>query len=150
MAPSLDFTVSSTNGGVTAELKIGGTVSHPKIALTSTPELPRDEVLAQLLFGRSANSLSPFEHQGSYCPGLARERKNACGCRLRICGPDRILALLRKVQSHQRLLRIRLISFQVNKTKNEIKNAIPTMEMVLWTFSESGFPRIISMSRNTT
>jgi translocation and assembly module TamB len=59
--PSLDFTVSSTNGNITAELHIGGTVSDPKITLSSTPELPQDEVLAQLLFGRSASSLSPFE-----------------------------------------------------------------------------------------
>jgi translocation and assembly module TamB len=59
--PSLDFTVSSTNGNVTAELNIGGTVSDPKITLSSTPELPQDEVLSQLLFGRSASSLSAFE-----------------------------------------------------------------------------------------
>jgi translocation and assembly module TamB len=59
--PSLDFTVSSTNGNITAELNIGGTVSNPKITLSSTPELPQDEVLAQLLFGRSASSLSPLE-----------------------------------------------------------------------------------------
>jgi translocation and assembly module TamB len=29
--------------------------------LSSTPELPQDEVLSQILFGRSASSLSPFE-----------------------------------------------------------------------------------------
>ncbi len=59
--PSLDFTVSPTNAAITAELNIGGTVSNPKITLSSIPELPQDEILAQILFGRSASSLSPFE-----------------------------------------------------------------------------------------
>jgi len=59
--PSLDFTVSPTNAAVAAELNIGGTVSNPKITLSSTPELPQDEILARILFDRSATSLSPFE-----------------------------------------------------------------------------------------
>jgi len=59
--PSLDFTVSKTNANVAADLKIRGTVSNPKITLSSTPELPQDEILAQILFGRSAASLSGFE-----------------------------------------------------------------------------------------
>ncbi len=59
--PSLDFVASSNNGTVTANLNVGGTASAPKITLTSTPELPQDEVLAYLLFKRSASSLSPFE-----------------------------------------------------------------------------------------
>jgi translocation and assembly module TamB len=59
--PSLDFTVIPTNATVDAKLNIGGTVSNPKITLSSIPELPQDEILAQILFGRSASSLSPFE-----------------------------------------------------------------------------------------
>ncbi len=59
--PSLDFVASSNNGTTTANLNVGGTASAPKITLTSTPELPQDEVLAYLLFHRSASSLSPFE-----------------------------------------------------------------------------------------
>ncbi len=59
--PSLDFVASSNNGNVTAYLNVGGTASAPKITLTSVPELPQDEVLAYLLFKRSASSLSPFE-----------------------------------------------------------------------------------------
>ncbi len=59
--PSLLFVASSTNGSVTAMLTISGTASAPKITLSSVPELPQDEVLAQLLFRRSASSLSPFE-----------------------------------------------------------------------------------------
>jgi translocation and assembly module TamB len=59
--PSLDFLASTTNGSVTANLNVGGTASNPKFTFSSTPELPQDEVLAELLFGRSASSLSPFE-----------------------------------------------------------------------------------------
>ncbi|MCG6859895.1 MAG: translocation/assembly module TamB domain-containing protein, partial [Chromatiaceae bacterium] len=59
--PSLDFTVSPTNATIAADLNIGGTVNNPKITLSSTPELPQDEILAQILFGRSASSLSPLE-----------------------------------------------------------------------------------------
>ena len=46
---------------MSASLSITGTASNPKITLSSTPELPQDEVLAQLLFHRSSTSLSPFQ-----------------------------------------------------------------------------------------
>jgi translocation and assembly module TamB len=59
--PSLDFVATSTNGSMTANLEISGTASKPKITLSSTPELPQDQVLAQLLFGKPLSSLSPFE-----------------------------------------------------------------------------------------
>ena len=59
--PSLNFVASTTSGNVTATLTIGGTAGNPKIKLSSVPELPQDEVLARLLFGRSATTLSPLE-----------------------------------------------------------------------------------------
>jgi len=59
--PSLNFVANTTSGNVTATLGISGTASTPKIKLSSVPELPQDEVLARLLFGRSATSLSPME-----------------------------------------------------------------------------------------
>jgi translocation and assembly module TamB len=59
--PSLDFVANATNGTVLATLEITGTAKAPKIILSSTPELPQDEVLAQLLFGKSASQLGPFE-----------------------------------------------------------------------------------------
>ena len=42
-------------------MKIKGTAAKPEITLSSTPSLPNDEVLAQVLFGRSAAQLSPVE-----------------------------------------------------------------------------------------
>ncbi len=59
--PTLDLSADSTAGGVTATLNIGGYVSKPKISLTSVPDLPQDEVLAYLIFKRSAKELGPFQ-----------------------------------------------------------------------------------------
>ncbi|WP_312145383.1 translocation/assembly module TamB domain-containing protein [Brevundimonas sp.] len=46
---------------LTATIKVTGTAAAPKIELTSTPALPQDEILSQVLFGRSASQLSGFE-----------------------------------------------------------------------------------------
>lgn len=60
--PSLDLeATTSTNNGGTATLVVGGTASKPKISLSSSPPLPSDEILAQLLFAQSSSSLSPFQ-----------------------------------------------------------------------------------------
>jgi translocation and assembly module TamB len=59
--PSLDFVASTTSSNITATLAVGGTASKPKISLSSAPELPQDEILAHLLFGRNAASLGPLE-----------------------------------------------------------------------------------------
>ncbi len=59
--PSLDFVAESTAGNVTARLMVGGYASAPKITLSSTPELPPDEVLSYLLFKRSIKELGPFQ-----------------------------------------------------------------------------------------
>lgn len=59
--PTLNFVAQSTNGSTTAQLAITGYASAPKIALSSTPPLPQDEVLAQLLFNQSASSLGPLQ-----------------------------------------------------------------------------------------
>ncbi len=59
--PSLDFVATAASSTMTASLIITGTASHPKITLTSTPEMPQDQVLAQLLFGTSGSSPSPLE-----------------------------------------------------------------------------------------
>ena len=59
--PTLNFEADSTQGSVTATLKITGYADAPKIALSSVPELPQDEVLAHLLFGQSLKQLSPLQ-----------------------------------------------------------------------------------------
>jgi translocation and assembly module TamB len=61
MDPALDFVASETSGGVTATLTVGGYASLPTITLSSTPQLPQDEVLARLLFQKSATQISPLQ-----------------------------------------------------------------------------------------
>ena len=59
--PTLDFLAETASSNVTARLGVTGFASAPKIALSSTPELPQDEVLARLLFGVSVKELSPLQ-----------------------------------------------------------------------------------------
>ncbi|GAB0113288.1 translocation/assembly module TamB domain-containing protein [Acidisoma sp. C75] len=59
--PSLDFEATTESGSITATLAVTGYASAPKISLTSSPVLPQDEVLAQLLFHSSTAQLSPFQ-----------------------------------------------------------------------------------------
>lgn len=57
----LDLTAVREDPSLTATIRVTGTAARPEIALTSTPQLPQDEILSQVLFGRSASQLSPFE-----------------------------------------------------------------------------------------
>ncbi|NIE79133.1 translocation/assembly module TamB domain-containing protein [Asaia sp. As-1742] len=59
--PSLDFRADRNVQGTVASLVVGGYASAPKIDFTSQPSLPRDQVLAMLLFGSSTASLSPTQ-----------------------------------------------------------------------------------------
>jgi translocation and assembly module TamB len=59
--PTLNFEADSYQGGITATLKITGYADAPKIALSSVPDLPQDEVLAHLLFGQSMKQLSAIQ-----------------------------------------------------------------------------------------
>ncbi|WP_158743768.1 translocation/assembly module TamB domain-containing protein [Acidisphaera sp. L21] len=60
--PSLDFEADSATSTGTAMLIVSGYASAPKITLSSSPPSPQDEVLAQLLFGRSTKELGPFQY----------------------------------------------------------------------------------------
>jgi translocation and assembly module TamB len=59
--PLLDFVATTTVNSTIIEVDITGTSRAPKITLTSTPQLPQDEAMAMLLFGKPASGLSPFE-----------------------------------------------------------------------------------------
>jgi translocation and assembly module TamB len=59
--PTLDFTATNTSGGVTATLNVGGYADAPVITLSSTPEMPQDEILSRLLFGVSVTQLTPLQ-----------------------------------------------------------------------------------------
>ncbi|MET0544781.1 MAG: translocation/assembly module TamB domain-containing protein, partial [Caulobacterales bacterium] len=57
----LNITGTRAATDLTAIVKVTGTLASPEIALSSTPQLPDDEVLARVLFGRSASQLTALE-----------------------------------------------------------------------------------------
>ena len=59
--PTLDFTASTQVVDGTAYVKITGLADSPKIELSSTPDMPQDEIMARLLFGESAAQLSALQ-----------------------------------------------------------------------------------------
>ncbi len=59
--PALHFVANTTSNSIVATLTVEGTARHPKITLSSVPELPQDEILAQIMFHRSTSQLSPIE-----------------------------------------------------------------------------------------
>jgi translocation and assembly module TamB len=59
--PWIDLTASATTTSLQATLNLAGPASKPALTITSTPPLPSDEVLAQLLFNRRLDQLSATE-----------------------------------------------------------------------------------------
>jgi translocation and assembly module TamB len=59
--PTLDFLAQTSVLDTTVSVKITGLADAPKIELSSTPELPQDEIMARLLFGESASQLSALQ-----------------------------------------------------------------------------------------
>lgn len=59
--PFIRLLASSDSGDYRIGISLIGPVSNPEITFTSDPALPEDEVLAQLLFGRSVSALSPIQ-----------------------------------------------------------------------------------------
>jgi translocation and assembly module TamB len=59
--PTLDFTAQATVSAATATLHITGLADSPQFELSSSPQLPQDEILARLLFGESASQLTALQ-----------------------------------------------------------------------------------------
>jgi translocation and assembly module TamB len=59
--PFIRLRAISRAGEYQITIDLSGPVSAPVITLGSTPALPEDEILAQLLFGRSVSNLSPVQ-----------------------------------------------------------------------------------------
>ena len=58
LTPLIDFAATTTVNDTTITVTVSGQADDPEIAFTSSPELPQDEVLALLLFGKSVGNLS--------------------------------------------------------------------------------------------
>ena len=59
--PIIDLLATSRSGAYLVGINITGPVSAPEISLSANPPLPEDEILAQLLFGRTVATLSPLQ-----------------------------------------------------------------------------------------
>ena len=59
--PGLNLKMIYEASNLTAIVRARGTAAKPEIKLESTPPLPQDEVLAQILFAKSTSDLSRFE-----------------------------------------------------------------------------------------
>jgi translocation and assembly module TamB len=61
LTPDIRFAASSESDGITATVLIEGPANEPAIRFTSSPDLPEEEVVARLLFGRGLTTISPFQ-----------------------------------------------------------------------------------------
>ncbi|WOS62516.1 translocation/assembly module TamB domain-containing protein [Sinorhizobium fredii] len=61
LIPTLDLDASSSAGSTTITVNIAGPANNPTVTFSSSPALPQDEILAQLIFNRSLNNLSAFQ-----------------------------------------------------------------------------------------
>ncbi|GAA0781968.1 hypothetical protein E1180_21630 [Roseibium denhamense] len=58
LTPVIDFAATTSVSDTTITVSVSGQADDPQISFTSSPELPQDEVLALLLFGKSVGNLS--------------------------------------------------------------------------------------------
>jgi translocation and assembly module TamB len=58
---ALDLEAQHRAAALTAFIRVGGTVAEPEIRLVSQPSFPESEILAQVMFNRSATWLGPVE-----------------------------------------------------------------------------------------
>ena len=61
MDSRLNLLAVRTAAALEAQLQITGTPRRPVITLSSVPDLPEDEILSRVLFGRSPSQLTPLE-----------------------------------------------------------------------------------------
>lgn len=59
--PTIRVVAANSSEGITSSVTIEGRITQPEITFASVPELPQEEVLAHLLFGRNLTSLSPLQ-----------------------------------------------------------------------------------------
>jgi translocation and assembly module TamB len=59
--PSLNLELTRKTSDLTAFVRVGGTMSDPKLSWESQPPYPSDEVLSQVLFGKKVSQLSRVE-----------------------------------------------------------------------------------------
>ncbi|WP_159951737.1 translocation/assembly module TamB domain-containing protein [Rhizobium sp. 18065] len=61
LIPIIDLEATTTSGSSTVTIKLYGFASDPEVTFSSSPTLPQDEILAQLIFGQSMSRLSALQ-----------------------------------------------------------------------------------------
>ncbi|WP_295530874.1 translocation/assembly module TamB domain-containing protein [uncultured Thioclava sp.] len=61
LVPYIDFAAVTTQGDYTIAIAISGQANSPEVSFSSSPDLPQDEVLSRLIFGRGVSSLSAIQ-----------------------------------------------------------------------------------------
>ncbi|QRM53347.1 translocation/assembly module TamB domain-containing protein [Sinorhizobium sp. BG8] len=61
LIPTLNLVATSTAGSTTITVTVAGQANSPTVEFSSSPALPQDEVLAQLIFNRSMSNLSAVQ-----------------------------------------------------------------------------------------
>lgn len=61
LVPYLEIIASNDSDGITTSVVIEGRADEPEVRFTSSPELPQEEVLARLLFGRGLDKISALQ-----------------------------------------------------------------------------------------
>jgi translocation and assembly module TamB len=59
--PTLDIAAEIAAADITAKVLVTGPASAPKIAITSTPVVPQDEILSRVLFNRAVGQITAAE-----------------------------------------------------------------------------------------
>jgi len=59
--PRIDFEAATTTEEVQAVVRLRGPVTDPELELSSEPQLPQDEILARILFGRGKDRITPVQ-----------------------------------------------------------------------------------------
>src|SRR5262249_13435875 len=59
--PTLDIVAEIAASDITAQASVTGTASAPKIAMSSVPSVPQDEILSRVLFNRAVGQITAAE-----------------------------------------------------------------------------------------
>ncbi|HUN47396.1 MAG TPA: translocation/assembly module TamB domain-containing protein, partial [Stellaceae bacterium] len=57
--PQIDLLAEYAATDITAQILLRGSASAPKLTLTSEPQVPQDQILSRVLFGRDASQITP-------------------------------------------------------------------------------------------
>jgi len=60
-SPYLDIVAVTNTGDIEASINLSGRFQKPKLALSSVPSLPQDEILSRILFGKDMSKITPFQ-----------------------------------------------------------------------------------------